>query len=181
MFTDLHLKVYRDYKALNSMVQLICKSVFLLIPFIIEIDAFTRCSFTLGKPGYGLVSSTTDRFGARFNRVDNVSLAAEESVGDSVDDTRSELEKGSHEELMYCLGVNLARQLGDITPLTENANELTNVARGVLDTIVGRLSEADQKMLLAQRGKDLNALIVERADNIRKKVEDSGELRFDLQ
>ena len=45
------------------------------------------------------------------------------------------------EELMYALGVNLARQLGDIRPLVENGEELTFVAKGLLDAVVGRLNE----------------------------------------
>ena len=85
-----------------------------------------------------------------------------------------DFEKGSHEELMYCLGVNLARQLGDISPLTEGPEEMTNVARGILDTVIGRLSEDQQRALLGERGQELNQLIVQRADNIRKKVEEAG-------
>jgi len=73
------------------------------------------------------------------------------------------IEEGSHEELMYALGINLARQLGDIRPLVENANELTQVARGLLDTVVGKLDEEGQRKILGRRGTDLNDIIVERA------------------
>ena len=73
------------------------------------------------------------------------------------------VEPGSHQELMYTLGVNLARQLGDIRPLVEDGDELAQVAKGLLDTVVGRLTEDGQKALLASRGKDLNDLISERA------------------
>ena len=64
---------------------------------------------------------------------------------------------------MYALGINLARQLGDIRPLVENANELTQVARGLLDTVVGKLDEEGQRKILGRRGTDLNDIIVERA------------------
>lgn len=70
---------------------------------------------------------------------------------------------GSQDELMYALGVNLARQLGDITPLVENGSELAQVAKGLLDTIVGRLTEEGQRELLLRRGTELNAMIMERA------------------
>lgn len=81
----------------------------------------------------------------------------------------------SHEELMYALGVNLARQLGDIRPLVENGEELTFVAKGLLDAVVGRLNEEGQLQLLQERGTDLNTLITERANNIRKGIEKAGE------
>jgi hypothetical protein len=73
------------------------------------------------------------------------------------------MEPGSHDELMYALGVNLARQLGDVRPLVESGEELASVAKGLLDTVIGRLSEDGQRNLLAQRGADLNALITGRA------------------
>ena len=72
-------------------------------------------------------------------------------------------EAGTHEELMYALGVNLARQLGDIRPLVENGDELTQVAKGLLDTVIGRLSDEGQRALLSSRGKELNLLITDRA------------------
>lgn len=73
------------------------------------------------------------------------------------------LEEGSHDELMYALGVNLARQLGDVRPLVENSEELTQLARGLLDTVVGKIDDEDQRALLGRRGDDLNKVIVERA------------------
>ena len=73
------------------------------------------------------------------------------------------LEEGSHDELMYALGVNLARQLGDVRPLVENSEELTQLARGLLDTVVGKIDDEDQRALLGRRGDDLNKIIVERA------------------
>lgn len=84
-------------------------------------------------------------------------------------------EPGSHEELMYTLGVNLARQLGDIRPLVENGEELTFVAKGLLDAVIGRLSEEGQVALLSSRRSDLNTLITLRAENIRNNVVKAGE------
>lgn len=75
---------------------------------------------------------------------------------------------------MYALGINLARQLGDIRPLVENSEELTQVARGLLDTVVGKLDEEDQREILGRRGGDLNGIIVERANKIRVKIEETG-------
>lgn len=83
-------------------------------------------------------------------------------------------EPGSHEELMYTLGVNLARQLGDIRPLVESGEELALVAKGLLDTVVGRLSEEGQIKLLKERTKDLNSLIVDRANKVRERIEVAG-------
>lgn len=80
-----------------------------------------------------------------------------------------------HEELMYALGVNLARQLGDVRPLVENGQELTFVAKGLLDAVVGRLNEEGQLLLLKERGADLNAIITERANKIRMGIEKAGE------
>lgn len=77
-----------------------------------------------------------------------------------VDDVAAE---GSHAELMYALGVNLARQLGDVRPLVENGTELARVAQGLLDAVIGRLDDEGQRALLARRGTALNQLITERA------------------
>jgi hypothetical protein len=64
---------------------------------------------------------------------------------------------------MYALGVNLARQLGDVRPLVADGEELASVAKGLLDTVIGRLSDEGQRTLLGRRGMDLNELITERA------------------
>ena len=69
----------------------------------------------------------------------------------------------SPEELMYTLGVNLARQLGDVRPLVEDGRELAQVAKGLLDTVIGRLSEEGQRQLLQRRGAELNQVITDRA------------------
>jgi len=75
---------------------------------------------------------------------------------------------------MYALGVNLARQLGDIKPLVNSGEELTLVAKGLLDAVVGRLSEEGQIILLRERTADLNAMITERANKIRESIEAAG-------
>jgi hypothetical protein len=96
-----------------------------------------------------------------------VSMAEDSEVTmaqDISDETNAvRVETGSHDELMYALGVNLARQLGDIRPLVETGDELAQVAKGLLDTVVGRLNEDGQRLLLAQRGKELDELIANRA------------------
>lgn len=73
------------------------------------------------------------------------------------------IEEGSHDELMYALGINLARQLGDVRPLVETPEELTQVARGLLDAVVGKVDEMGQREILQRRGTELNDVIVERA------------------
>jgi len=83
-------------------------------------------------------------------------------------------EPGTHEELMYALGVNLARQIGDVRPLVENGDELTLVAKGLLDTVIGRLDEQGQAVLLKSRQKDLNELVTERAMKIRDRLVAAG-------
>jgi hypothetical protein len=81
--------------------------------------------------------------------------------GDEVNEIR--VEPDTHDELMYALGVNLARQLGDIRPLVESGEELAQVAKGLLDTVVGRLNDDGQRLLLSKRGRELDGLIAGRA------------------
>jgi FKBP-type peptidyl-prolyl cis-trans isomerase len=81
---------------------------------------------------------------------------------------------GSHGELLYALGVNLARQLGDVRPLVETGEELAQLAKGVLDCVVGRLSEEGQKELLQRRVKDLNELVTTRAPRIQEALAAAG-------
>ena len=68
-----------------------------------------------------------------------------------------------HSELMYAMGINLGRQLGDVRPLVENGEELAQMARGLLDCVVGKLDEDEQKEILRKCGKDLDNLVLERA------------------
>jgi len=88
----------------------------------------------------------------------------EQDYYEELDETNQvKVEPGSHDELMYALGVNLARQLGDVRPLVESGDELAHVAKGLLDTVVGRLNDDGQRLLLSSRGKELDALILNRA------------------
>lgn len=89
------------------------------------------------------------------------------------------VEPGSHDELMYALGVNLARQLGDIRPLVESGEELAKVSQGLLDTVIGKLSDEGQRTLLATRGKELNALVQQRAEKIRDQLIETGKSMLD--
>ena len=100
--------------------------------------------------------------------------AEAEEQTESAASIQDEVEPDSHDELIYALGVNLARQLGDVRPLVENGDELALVAKGLLDTVVGRLPEQNQQLLLAKRGKELNKLITERANRIKEKLEQAG-------
>jgi FKBP-type peptidyl-prolyl cis-trans isomerase len=74
----------------------------------------------------------------------------------------------AYEELMYALGVHLGRQLGDVRPLIENGDEFTFVAKGLLDTVIGRLSEEGQRLLLDARQQELDYLINERATRMNQ-------------
>jgi hypothetical protein len=44
-----------------------------------------------------------------------------------------------------------------------DGQELANVAKGLLDTVLGRLDDEAQRILLSSRGKELDDLIVSRA------------------
>ena len=85
------------------------------------------------------------------------------SVGGSTDDTARVPIDDPHAELMYALGVNLARQLGDVRPLVENGEELAQVAKGLLDTVVGRLDDNGQREILSRRAAELDKVIASRA------------------
>jgi len=109
------------------------------------------------------------------NRIPTILSAEGSSDAKEPTINKAPVEPDTHEELMYSLGINLARQLGDIRPLVENGDELTFVAKGLLDAVIGRLSEEGQLELLGRRKKDLNDLITERANNIRVNIERAGE------
>jgi hypothetical protein len=47
--------------------------------------------------------------------------------------------------------------------LVENGEELAQVAKGLLDTVVGRLNDDGQRLLLSKRGLELDDLIMHRA------------------
>jgi len=122
------------------------------------------CGFTTNQQQH-IISSNTQK---HQRRDQYTQLFAEEEGGGETSKqspllATKNLEEGSHDELMYALGVNLARQLGDVRPLVENSEELTQLARGLLDTVVGKIDDEDQRSLLGRRGEDLNNIILERA------------------
>jgi len=123
------------------------------------------CAFTTTNQQQHIISSNTQK---HQRRDQYTQLFAEEEGGGETSKqspllATKNLEEGSHDELMYALGVNLARQLGDVRPLVENSEELTQLARGLLDTVVGKIDDEDQRNLLGRRGEDLNNIILERA------------------
>ena len=99
-------------------------------------------AISIGEDDYGLAGGSSEQ-------------------GDETNEVR--VEPDTHDELMYALGVNLARQLGDIRPLVESGEELAQVAKGLLDTVVGRLNDDGQRVLLSKRGGELDQLIAGRA------------------
>jgi len=123
--------------------------------------------------------SSTKAITSGRNNNPTVLFSEESSSNEAKSDLSKVMEAGSHEELLYALGVNLARQLGDVRPLVENGDELACVAKGLLDAVVGRLEDDGQKALLAARGKELNELISTRANNIRQKLETAGRLMLE--
>ena len=92
---------------------------------------------------------------------------------------KAPVEEGTHDELMYALGVNLARQLGDVRSLVENGQELAVLTKGLVDTLIGQLSEEGQSGLLGRRGQDLNKLVTERALKIQQRLEAAGRQMLD--
>ena len=137
-------------------------------PFIALVTTVTAsvsssvCAFTTNQQQHIISSNTQHQRRDQYTQ-----LFAEEEGGDASKQSpllaTKILEEGSHDELMYALGVNLARQLGDVRPLVENSEELTQLARGLLDTVVGKIDDEDQRSLLGRRGDDLNKIILERA------------------
>jgi hypothetical protein len=114
---------------------------------------------------YRLVSVPSPR---RVVVLQSISAESESPSGSerSIDSNNALLQvpdSGSHDELMYALGVNLARQLGDVRPLVETPQEMSLLAKGLLDTVVGRLTDDEQRALLLRRGQELNQVIVDRA------------------
>jgi len=110
-------------------------------------------AISIGEDDYGLAGGSSEQ-------------------GDETNEIR--VEPDTHDELMYALGVNLARQLGDIRPLVESGEELAQVAKGLLDTVVGRLNDDGQRVLLSKRGGELDQLIAGRANALREKLEQRG-------
>ena len=139
----------------QSSILIVATAAVLILSIIPSTSGFTTSRLLSSKHHTNYDSTSTP----------TTALFAEESTTINTEQplATKKIEEGSHDELMYALGVNLARQLGDIRPLVENSEELTQVARGLLDTAVGKLDEEDQRVLLGRRGDDLNNIIVERA------------------
>jgi len=129
---------------------------------------------TRSIPSTGIVSMVGDDFGYSGGNMDGGGEQGGQGQqeGDEVNQIR--VEPDTHDELMYSLGVNLARQLGDIRPLVESGEELAQVAKGLLDTVVGRLNDDGQRLLLSKRGPELDALILSRSTALREKLELRG-------
>jgi len=122
-----------------------------------------KCSaFTLTSTGrVALVSPYHSRTSLSQSSEGTEPVLAASAEGEASNQL-SPFEPGSHQELIYTLGVNLARQLGDVRPLVEDGQELASLAKGVLDVVVGRLDETQQAQLLIANKDKLNALLVER-------------------
>ena len=106
---------------------------------------------------------TSEAFSPAFPALRRHTVLRAEEAEESAAIDKPPFDQGTHDELVYALGVNLARQLGDVRPLVESGEELACVAKGLLDTVIGRLSEEGQRDLLQRRGKELNVLITDRA------------------
>ena len=136
----------------QSLIIIVATAAVLILSIIPSTSAFTTSQLLSSKHHHTHYDPATALFAEESTTINTEQPLATKKI-----------EEGSHDELMYALGVNLARQLGDIRPLVENSEELTQVARGLLDTAVGKLDEEDQRVLLGRRGDDLNNIIVERA------------------
>ncbi|KAG7365917.1 FKBP-type peptidyl-prolyl cis-trans isomerase [Nitzschia inconspicua] len=129
-------------------------------------------STTSGSPSTVVSMMEGDGYGNYYQEQQQQQQQQQQYNSDETTEVR--VEPGTHDELMYALGVNLARQLGDIRPLVESGEELAQVAKGLLDTVVGRLNDDGQRLLLSSRGKELDDLIVSRANVLREKLELRG-------
>jgi len=118
-----------------------------------------------------IVAMVGDDFGFSGGNIGN---NGEQQDNNNDETNQIRVEPDTHDELMYSLGVNLARQLGDIRPLVESGEELAQVAKGLLDTVVGRLDDDGQRLLLSKRGKELDQLILSRSNALREKLELRG-------
>mmetsp|Transcript_22777 Transcript_22777/g.25370 ORF Transcript_22777/g.25370 Transcript_22777/m.25370 type:complete len:362 (+) Transcript_22777:82-1167(+) len=134
-----------------------------------QINPFTSTSTSTSA---SIISMVGDDFGFSGGNIDNI--GEEDNTTNNDETNQIRVEPGTHDELMYSLGVNLARQLGDIRPLVESGEELAQVAKGLLDTVVGRLNDDGQRLLLSKRGKELDQLILSRSNALREKLEVRG-------
>ena len=131
------------------------------------VSVFPATSIMAFSPGMGrdLLMNNCRYSNNNSKKQDGSRLGMAEDGGDKDElvYNKPPTESGTHDELMYALGVNLARQLGDVRPLVENGQELSLVAKGLLDSLVGRFTEEGQVELLSSRQKDLNELIIDRS------------------
>ena len=125
--------------------------------------AFTSPSRNLQKSSSPAIITMTPKAPTHSSPISVVGMAVDESSSEDDTSSAARVAPGTQEELLYALGVNLARQLGDIRPLVNDGEELANVAKGLLDTVVGRLDDEGQRKLLASRGQELDQMIVSRA------------------
>eukprot|EP00934_Nitzschia_sp_Nitz4_P009471 Nitzschia sp. Nitz4//scaffold5_size260463//174332//175649//NITZ4_001000-RA/size260463-augustus-gene-0.15-mRNA-1//1//CDS//3329555394//9461//frame0 len=84
------------------------------------------------------------------------------------------LKPGSHQELLYTLGINLARQLSEVKSLIEDPEEMAHMVEGLADALTGRLDAMGQQKLLESRSADLDKLVATRADVVRDRLEQQG-------
>jgi len=130
----------------------------------------------VAKPGCSFHSSSRRTTTTNVHMTEPAPFATPEAVPDAVEPPPKEKDdapvgiidkppfpEGSDDELMYTFGVNLARQIGDIRPLVQTEDELAQVAKGVLDSFIGRFSEEGQIQLLKRRQEDLKKMISIRA------------------
>ena len=139
----------------------------IIITFLLQQQFVSITSFAPKLPLFTpIATSTTSAAGRMIGGTFTTSVVSMAEDDDKMledETTAVRVEPDTHDELMYALGVNLARQLGDIRPLVESGEELAQVAKGLLDTVVGRLNEDGQREILQKRGKELNEIIASRA------------------
>lgn len=126
------------------------------------------CNQYLYAPAKQVTVLSRHRFTLMASTDTTSNLLPNHEVGDM--DSEPRQSPSPQDAVMYVMGVNLARQLGDIRPLLvspdetkQYVQELSQVTAGIVDTLIGRVDEAQQIALLQQHGNALNALIQERA------------------
>ena len=126
------------------------------------------CNQYLYAPAKQVTVLSRHRFTLMASTDTTSNLLPNHEVGDM--DSEPRQSPSPQDGVMYVMGVNLARQLGDIRPLLvspdetkQYVQELSQVTAGIVDTLIGRVDEAQQIALLQQHGNALNALIQERA------------------
>lgn len=113
------------------------KLSFLALCLSATVAPFSVSSFSMVQPIPSFSSLESRKSLSSVVLREAASENGEESSSEAAVDDSPRVEPDTHDELMYALGVNLARQLGDVRPLVENGEELAEVAKGLLDTVVG--------------------------------------------